>query len=191
MAVGKLSIELRCPSGGVGRLAQEVGEADDVVAGLAILVEIRRTPMDLAMPKKKPGVATMPAKQRIEGQPNRGGGLGEGRQGGRHIGELETERLRKLARERAMLRHHVAEGGVHGDAALLDVHRAVLLEVGKVTAGGQAKRIQVANWHLHTDLDLEGTQGRGSAEGPVREGHADGRRHLQWPLASSAWSSDA
>ena len=63
-------------------------------------------------------------------------------------------------------------GGVHVEAAVLDLHRTVLREVGKATAGGQAKRIPVASWRLHADLSLEGMQGRGDVEDPVAPGGA-------------------
>ena len=49
LAAGKLGIELKCQSGRVGRLAQDVGESDDGVAGLAILGRVLWATMDRSL----------------------------------------------------------------------------------------------------------------------------------------------
>ena len=73
----------------------------------------------------------------------------------------------------------------------------MLREVGKVAVGGQAWRIPVPSWRLHTDLSREGTKGRGGVEGPVAPDGASelSRRDMLMmaaiasrPLASAASS---
>mmetsp|Transcript_26871 Transcript_26871/g.40480 ORF Transcript_26871/g.40480 Transcript_26871/m.40480 type:complete len:258 (-) Transcript_26871:38-811(-) len=84
--------------------------------------------------------------------------------GGDAVGDVgERNAGGDLAGEPVELRHDVADDAELGDAAVLELSRAVLLEGLRADGGGEAERVEEASGVNNTELAL------------VRRGHLDGR----------------
>mmetsp|Transcript_52386 Transcript_52386/g.156334 ORF Transcript_52386/g.156334 Transcript_52386/m.156334 type:complete len:296 (-) Transcript_52386:239-1126(-) len=85
--------------------------------------------------------------------------LGERAEAVGHVGELDAQGGREVAREAEVLRQDVADCGQHGDAAVLDLHGAAALEGLGIAVLAEFKGIPEASGGLDANLALEGRDG--------------------------------
>mmetsp|Transcript_16372 Transcript_16372/g.43267 ORF Transcript_16372/g.43267 Transcript_16372/m.43267 type:complete len:265 (-) Transcript_16372:181-975(-) len=103
-------------------------------------------------------VALHVAQEEADPQPALDGHLRHRRDAVRHIHKLQAQGRGEVPGELEILRHHVAEGHKHANAAVPQLRRAAALEGIHVPIRGELKQVPEAHRRLHAKLGLEGAR---------------------------------
>mmetsp|Transcript_114177 Transcript_114177/g.368878 ORF Transcript_114177/g.368878 Transcript_114177/m.368878 type:complete len:308 (+) Transcript_114177:595-1518(+) len=150
-AIGKLRIQLGCPGLCIIHLADEVREADAIVARLAVLGGV----LHEADGRARAGEETRCLNCSCEEEdlkPAQERHLGDCSKAIGNVFKFQVKRRAEVTREFEILWHDVANGCVHAHAAVLDLHRPAALEGGFILVCSKAQWIPKADRVLHTCL---------------------------------------